>query len=137
MIIFKKIPASTTFPTSPDTQLFCIIYWVIHILLAVSEDILSECIISLVPGATREAILNKIYCMLHIAGWINKIPYSGKDCYHATVDDDPFDYSYKTGTRERDTVRRKADVTRAMKTVEDTPKEVLSRAFRGRSPRVK
>ena len=75
--------------------------------------------------------------MLHIADWINKISYSGKDYYHANVEDDPFDYSYKAGTRERDTPRRKADVTRAMKNIEDTPREVLSRAFKGRSPRVK
>jgi len=133
----KSIPGSAIMPTAHDLKLFCIIYWIIHILLAVSEEILVDCIISLMPDATRQDILNKIYCLLHIARWIKKIPYSRKDYYHATVEDDPFDYGYKTGTPVRDTPRRKADVTRAMKPIEDTPDEVLRRAYEGRSSRTK
>ena len=92
---------------------------------------------SLIPNASPDNILNKLYCMLNIAGWIKKISYSGKDYYHATVEGDPFGYSYKTGTAERDTLRRKADIASAMKAIEDTPQTVLNRALAGRKPRVK
>lgn len=133
----NKIPHSTILLATSDALMFCVIYWVTNILFVVSEELLTSCIISLVPNATHEDILNKIYCMLHISGWLKKIAYSGKDYYYAAFEEDPFNYAYKTGTRERDTMRRKADVTRAMKIIEDTPNHVVRWAFKNRSPRVK
>jgi hypothetical protein len=35
-----KIPGSITFPKTPDTKLFCIIYWIIYILNVVPEPLL-------------------------------------------------------------------------------------------------
>lgn len=132
----NHIPDSIAFPNEPDTQLFFIIYWVIYILNVVPEPLLLSCIMSLVPNALPKDISNKIYCMLRIAGWINKIS-TDRDYYHTTSDDDPFGYSYKPEATERDTVRRKADIALEMKAIEDTPETVFKRAMAGRRPRVK
>jgi hypothetical protein len=132
-----KIPESIAFPTAaPDTKLFCVIYWIIFVLNVVTETLLIHCVHALVPDASRDDILNKLYCMSRVAGWISKIS-TDRDYYHTTIDDDPFDYSYKPHARERDTVRRKADIAREMKTIEETPATVFSRAMAARRPRTK
>jgi hypothetical protein len=131
-----RIPDSISFPTDADTQLFCIVYWVIYVLNVVSESLLLRCIETLVPDVTSENILNKIYCLLRIARWIAKIS-TDTDYYHTTMDTDPFGYSYKADAKERDTVRRKADIAQEMTAVEKTPAPVFSRAMAGRKGRVK
>lgn len=72
-----------------------------------------------------------------IAGWVRKLPYSHTDYYCATADTDPFNYSYKPGTAETDSIRRKLDITNAMKAIEDIPPYVLAAATRAGRPRAK
>jgi hypothetical protein len=126
-------PASTFFNRTPDLQIFYVIYWVINILVAVSLSVLTGCVSGLLPDARKSDITNKLYCMV-IAGWVRKIPYSHTDYYCATVDNDPFGYSYKTGTAERDGLRRKLDITNAAKVIEEIPPYVLAEATRARRP---
>jgi hypothetical protein len=108
-----------------------VIYWVTYILNVVSEEILVNCVKNLLPEASAQDILNKLYCLSRISGWINKIA-ADRDYYHATVDQDPFDYSYNAAARERDTVRRKTDIALELTTVERAPQTVFARAMTGR-----
>jgi hypothetical protein len=98
-----RIPASTAYQIA-GLEVFYIIYWVTNILMAVSSSVLRDCVLSLLPDAHADDIVNKLYCLV-IAGWLKKIGYSHKDYYYATVDMDPFDYSYKPGVRVRDSLR--------------------------------
>jgi hypothetical protein len=86
---------------------------------------------SLLPGVSKAEITNKLYCLV-IAGWVRKIPYSHTDYYCATIDSDPFNYSFKSGTTERDSIRRKLDITKAMKVIEEVPAYVLNQATHAR-----
>lgn len=123
----ETTPSSTYFHRAADLQIFYVIYWIINILVAVSLSVLISCVSSLLPGVRKSDIANKLYCMV-IAGWIHKIPYSHTDYYCATVDSDPFDYSYKAGTPERDSLRRKLDITNAAKVIEEISPYVLTQA---------
>jgi hypothetical protein len=69
----------------------------------------------------------KLYCLV-IAGWLKKFAYSHKDYYYATVDTDPFDYSYKPGVRVKDSLRRKLAIREAMQNIERVPPFVLNKA---------
>jgi hypothetical protein len=124
-------PASTYFGRAEDLKIFYLIYWVINILVAVSLSVLTRCVSSLLPGVNKFEITNKLYCMV-IAGWVLKLPYSHTDYYCATVDNDPFNYSFKTGTTERDSIRRKLDIAKAMKVIEEVPSYVLNKATHAR-----
>jgi hypothetical protein len=90
----------------------------------------------LLPDAQPDDISNKIYSLM-IAGWLKKYSYSRKDYYYATVDDDPFNYSYRAGIRERDSLRRKSDIREGMKAVEQVPPYVLGKAAGDRRPSAK
>jgi hypothetical protein len=81
----------------------------------------------LLPDARPDDISNKIYSLM-IAGWLKRYSYSHKDYYYATVDADPFNYSYKAGIRETDSLRRKSDIREGMKAIEQVPPYVLGKA---------
>ena len=95
-----------------------------------------SCVSALVPHISVDNISNKIYCLLRIARWINKIS-TDTDYYHTTIDTDPFGYSYKADAKERDTVRRKADIAQEMTSIEATPAPVFRRAMAERKRRAK
>lgn len=122
-----RVHASTVFPPAHEHQIFCVIYWIIYLFLAVSANALEQCVIALMPTVTASEINNKIYCMI-LAGWVQKFSYSSKDYYYATLDDDPFAYSYKPGTSVRDTLRRKAEISVAVRAFENVPHPVIRRA---------
>jgi hypothetical protein len=130
----RSVPSSTTLPKDGSLHLFYITYWIIYILVAVSTTTLYKSVIALLPSARQHDIKNKLYCM-QLVGWIKKIPYSGKDYYSTTIDEDPFNYSFRSGPLVRDSIRRKTDIARAMKSIEDLPKAVLTAAAAGRRPK--
>jgi len=130
----NSTPASTLFPEDTDLRIFYVIYWLIFILYAVSTTTLHRCVSHLLPGTQSANIINKLYCM-ELAGWIKKFSYSDKDYYFTASDEDPFKYSFRPGTSDRDSIRRKADVTRAMESIEVPPRAVLSAAAAGRKPK--
>jgi hypothetical protein len=101
--------------------------------MAVSSSVLRDCVLSLLPDAHPDDIANKLYCLV-IAGWLKKFAYSHKDYYYATVDTDPFDYSYKPGVRVRDSLRRKLAIREGMKGIEEVPPYVLNKAAGDRRP---
>jgi hypothetical protein len=120
--LYRKLDAAENFYT---------IYWVIHLSIAISTRVLQDCIRLLVPGITDTEIRNKIFCM-QLAKWIGRLSYSGKDYFFALVDDEPFDYSYKSGVNETLTVRRKMVVHEALRKTEIIPKYVLKQAASAR-----
>lgn len=64
-----------------------------------------------------------MYCMI-IAGWVEKIPYSGKDYFYAKFDSDPFDYSFIASATGKRRLSRKMVVTTALRKAEALPKHV-------------
>ena len=131
-----RLPASTLFHRVPELQVFYLIYWITNMLVAVSSSVLKDCVSFLLPDARPDDISNKIYSLM-IAGWLKKYSYSRKDYYYATVDSDPFNYSYKAGIWERDSLRRKSDIRARMKAIEQVPPYVLSKAAGDRRPPAK
>ena len=131
-----RLPASTGFNRIQELQIFYIIYWVTNMLVAVSSSVLKGCVSFLLSDAQPDDISNKIYSLM-IAGWLRKYSYSRKDYYYATVDADPFNYSYRAGIRERDSLRRKSDIREGMKAVDQVPPYVLGKAAGDRRPSAK
>jgi hypothetical protein len=126
-----RVPASSLFYRTKELVLFFLIYWIINILVAVSSSVLKDCVLTLIPDAHPDDISNKLYSLI-IAKWITKYSYSHKDYYYALFDDDPLNYSYKPGVREKDSLRRKADIREAMGAIEQVPAYVLSKAIADR-----
>lgn len=110
---------------------FYIIYWIIHISMAVSRKILYDCMETIFPKITKNEIRNKLYC-LELAKWIKRESYSGKDYFYTLYDDDPFDYSYNDGVAETSAVRRKLAVTNGLKKAENIPKYIWKNAASAR-----
>lgn len=103
--------------------------------MGVAEKTLTEYVVSLVPDATSDDIKNKIYCM-ELAGWIERIPYSGRDYFFTLYGKDPFKYSFRPGVDDRDTIRRKLNVTAALRKKEKLPRHVKNRAIEARETAV-
>lgn len=129
----KNVPESTFFANLSSASLFYIIYWIIFLSLAVTEKSLKDYVKSLVATATDADIENKIYCM-ELAGWIERILYSGKDYFFTRYGQDPFKYRFKPEVNDRDSVRRKFGVTSTLLKSEKLPKHVKDRAIEGRGP---
>lgn len=119
------IPKTEQFPRASDVSVFYLIYWVIHLSLAISRSSLYNSIRILVPAVTDIDLRNKIFCM-QLAGWIAVESYSGKDYLYTCHDVDPFVYKFDDAVSERDTVRRKIEVTQALAAAEKVPKHVRS-----------
>ena len=60
---FDAIPASTSYERLGEAQLFYVIYWLVHLCLAVSIPLLNHYVRLIVPGTPNEIIRNKLYCM--------------------------------------------------------------------------
>jgi hypothetical protein len=127
----SAIPVSTTYAQISKFRLFYFVYWVIYLCLAVEVKHLCSYVRLIVPDATDEEISNKVYCM-KIAGWLERIAYSGKDYVYAKHDVDPLDYSFKPNVSNRDSVRRKIAVTTALRKAEAVPKHVRTVAAEAR-----
>jgi hypothetical protein len=118
-----RVPNSTLYSHLGVANLFYVVYWVIHLSIAISPKILSDCVQSLLPNVTLSEIRNKIYCM-ELAEWIKRLPYSGKDYFYSLHDEDPFDYSYNIGVAEKSSIRRKLEAQEGIKRVESIPRHV-------------
>ncbi|MFS8147961.1 retron St85 family effector protein [Rhizobium sp. BR 249] len=104
-------PDEFLFRSNEQFQSFCIILWILHISRAISITELEDYSSRLGLNITRKDIKNKLYCM-KIAGWVDEYTYSNKTYWHAKTDIDPIcRYSYRDEVIERDTPRRKLDVT--------------------------
>lgn len=126
----KRVPASTLYTSLPDAQVFFLIYWIIYLGLALSHTAIASCLLSLMPGFPIPELSNKIYCM-EIAGWVKRVKYSGKEYLYA-CDGDPFDYRFKAGVTKRDSLRRKTEAVRSIKTLWQAPRYVRERAASAR-----
>ncbi|RDV03228.1 hypothetical protein DXH78_00650 [Undibacter mobilis] len=107
-------------------------YWIIHLCLAVEQTNIFEYVQSLDSSVTKEDVVNKLYCM-KLAGWVGKVAYSGKDYLYTLHDVDPFDYSFKSDVTDKDSVRRKLFVAKALRSLESVPRHVLEMATKART----
>ena len=127
-----SVDHSTAFHRLTDASLFYIIYWVVYLCLAVTPALLTQYVMALVPDAISSDISNKLYCM-ELAGWLGRIPYSGQDYFYTCYGDDPFDYSFKSDVRDRDSLRRKLAVSSALLRTRKLPLHVRKVASERRS----
>ena len=127
----NSVPTSTIFTRLGEAEKFYIIYWIIHLCLAVSTTQLRSYVQLIIPDATEEFIKNKLYCM-QLAGWIERRSYSNKDYLWALHDADPFDYEFKSGVTERVTIRRNLIVKTALRKAEPLPPHISSEATSAR-----
>lgn len=116
----KSVSDTTLYSRLDDDRLFFIIYWIIHISLAISPKLLYGCVKSIEPSALDHEIRNKIYCM-QLAQWVGMEAYSGKDYFYAMHDEEPFSYKYKDGTSDTSYDRRKLAVQEGLRKAENLP----------------
>jgi hypothetical protein len=132
---FKAIPNSTTYERLGEAQLFYIIYWVVHLCLAVSTTTLNDYVRLCAPGTSDQIIRNKLYCM-KLAGWIAVHSYNTEDYVWALHDEDPFEYEFKQGVIDRaDSRRRKMLVQAALRKAEHLPAYIVREASKPRGAR--
>jgi hypothetical protein len=122
-----KIPKTISYHKAIGIDIFYVIYWIIFLALAISFENLLSCTSSILSGASRADVKNKLYCM-QLAGWIDRESYSGKDYFYVCHDTDSFDYAYNEGVTDRDNARRKLAVSSALKNMEDAPNHVRKTA---------
>ncbi|WP_271596187.1 retron St85 family effector protein [Bradyrhizobium sp. CCBAU 25360] len=127
----SSVPASTIFTKLGEAEIFYVIYWIVHLCLAVSTTQLRDYVRLILPSATDETIKNKLYCM-QLAGWIERRSYSNKDYLWALHDADPFEYEFKPGVSERVSVRRKLTVTAALRKAVPLPSHIRTEATAAR-----
>ncbi len=125
--------ASSTFGwnSHPELRLFFVLYWIIHLALAISPTLLHECVERILPGTSATQIRNHLFC-LKLAGWIDRTAYSGRDYWHALHAQDAFEYAFLAGVHDRDTVRRRIAVTTSFRRHEVVPRHVLTSAAAAR-----
>ncbi|MCJ9754470.1 retron St85 family effector protein [Neorhizobium sp. BETTINA12A] len=121
----KSRPTQFLLRNSTEFSLFIKILWVIHLSRAIGISELHRYLLDMGNNIAQKEVKNKLYCM-KIAGWIDKYTYSNKAYWHPLTEQDPFArYSYKAQTADRDTVRRKLEVTEAVKRDLRPPTHVL------------
>ncbi|WP_147292549.1 retron St85 family effector protein [Undibacter mobilis] len=125
-------PLSAAYSQISESALFYLLYWIIHLCLAVEQTNIFEYVQSLDSSVTKEDVVNKLYCM-KLAGWVGKVAYSGKDYLYTLHDVDPFDYSFKSDVTDKDSVRRKLFVAKALRSLESVPRHVLEMATKART----
>ncbi len=132
---FDAVPNSTTYEKLGEAQLFYVIYWLIHLCLAVSIPLLNHYVRLVVPGTSDEVIRNKLYCM-KLAGWVETISYAAGDYVWALNDEDPFEYEFKGSVIDRtSSMRRKVVVQAALRKAETLPAWVEDQALLPRAAR--
>lgn len=119
----ESTPASVLFCQLGAAQSFYIIYWVIFLALAITPTRLYESVKRLTALNDLE-IRNKVYCM-ELAGWVKTMPYGDTDYFYTAMARDPFDYRFKVGVTDKDSVRRKFAVTSAFRRADAVPPPVL------------
>jgi hypothetical protein len=122
-----SVPSSTIFSKLGEAEAFYIIYWIIHLCLAVSTTQLRSYVQLIIPSATDEMIKNKLYCM-ELAGWVERRSYSNKDYLWALHDSDPFAYEFKPSVTERISIRRNLIVKTALRKAEPLPPHIRTEA---------
>ncbi len=130
---FSAVPASTNFERLGEAKLFYVIYWIIHLCLAVSETALNEYVRQIIPEATDDEIWRKLYCM-KLAGWIAQLAYHTNEYFWALHNEDPFEYEFKAGVTDRtSSLRRRIVVTAALRKAEKLPQHVVKEASKPRA----
>lgn len=128
----NSTPNSVIYNRLNESSVFYLIYWIINLCVAVSPVVLHRYLTYIIPQISEEEMRNKIYCM-QLARWVGMEAYSNKDYFYSLYDDDPFDYKFRPGTKERVAIRRKLPVTTALRKAEKVPKHVIDLAIQSRS----
>ena len=112
-----------------ETMADCLlIYWILYLSNAIPINKISQYLSGKIEDPSIRNIKRKLYCM-RLAGWVESTHYSNVEYYYCLFDIDPLDYSFKTGSVERDSLRRKADVVTEIQGELNLPKHVRTEAL--------
>lgn len=128
----NSLPSSTQYPEDLAIAQFYDIIWMIYLADAVAPAKLLECIQRIHPDLTINKLRRKLYT-LRVANWIGVTPYGGQDYYYLVDQQDPFQYSFIEGTKEKDPVRRVLSVRSDV--FNETPNGAISRVRDLRDPK--
>jgi hypothetical protein len=123
---------SEPFPNDLALRRFYVIYWIVYLAMAITTRSLVNLVRSLISTISEQEVLNAIYCM-KIAGWIDSEEYSSQKYYFVCWDKDPFLYSFNALVGNKDSVREKAAVSKALLKAEDPPMHIRKVASRRRT----
>jgi hypothetical protein len=122
----KAIPKSSSYEAQGEGKIFYVLYWIIYLafVIGVAEfDQLAAALLGpIAPGELR----NRLYCM-ELAGWIARVPYSGKDYLCTCHDADPFQYAFNVAVGDKDSSRRTFQVAQSLKD-DSIPRHVKDQA---------
>ena len=107
--ILKKIPNTTLFSKSTEIREFIILYWVIHLSLAIPIGKLTLYVENIIRDVDERKVRKYLYCM-QLAGWIDIKHYSNTDYYYCLYDIDPIKYKFRAEVVEKESIRRKTNV---------------------------
>jgi len=111
----KRVPTTFSYSSCEDIEQFIVIYWVIYLANAITLGKLTQLVSSLLGPSTQDEVRRSLYCM-RLAGWVNLHSYSGQDYYYVLIDIDPFEkYAFLPSAADKDSARRKAEVSLALK----------------------
>lgn len=98
------------------------VYWIIFIAYAIPLGQIHEITQSIDLGVSSGEIHNILFC-LQLVGWISRERYS-KEYYYTIYDQDPFDYSFKTGVAAAKSLWRKIQIAEEISKKDLIPKYV-------------
>lgn len=120
----KAAPSSTQYPSDPAIAQFYDIIWMIYIANAISPGRLLDSLQKIYPTLTLKELRRKLYT-LRVAKWVCVTPYGSQDYYYLNEQQDPFDYSFNIGVKEKDPVRRVLTIRDEL--FSDTPNGAIAR----------
>ncbi|KQX40004.1 hypothetical protein ASD04_04980 [Devosia sp. Root436] len=121
-----KVPSEELYSNVPSLHKFFHVLWLLHNCNALSITQLQE-YNSKIFGADLSIndTKNILYCM-KFAGWVEKYDYLNKTYWYSLHSRDPFSkYRYKEGVGEVDTLRRKSDLAKEVKSELKHPAHVI------------
>ncbi|MEO8453863.1 MAG: retron St85 family effector protein [Sphingomicrobium sp.] len=100
-----RAPSTMLYPDDEAVSVFYDILWAIYVAYAVTPIKLFETVSRIYPNLSQSDFKRKLYT-LRVADWIRIVPYGGQDYYFLGNQQDPFQYSFNEGVKDKEPVRR-------------------------------
>lgn len=127
--IIEKIPQKSLLHTANEIKTFILIYWIIHLSIAIPMGRIREYLKTICALDVPE-LRKKLYCM-RLVGWIDFIHYSNIDYFYCKQSLDPIEYHFKDAVAVTDSVRRKVLVADEIQKELSLPRHVRQVAVLG------
>ena len=129
----NRVPQTTSFSSNKDLSKFVLLYWIIHLSLAIPLRRLTDYAKNIIPDLDESSVSRMLYCM-QLAGWVDKQQYSNQVYYFCRFDADPIrKYTFNSEVAIRDSIRRKIAVTEIIQSDLSLPRHVRETAAQSRN----